>query len=166
MAKSKEDIKYATTQAKLSEDEALRVGYKAGTPIEGGKIADSQPVDLFSSAHNISTQQQNDEGKIADSEPVDLFSSARNFPIYHSGIAQQSIKISSQKVTRKAKITSSRQYTDGKLKISSTMCRDNEDGETLIARKDEPTSTAIARIVPAQGFTIYQASLGICQEYI
>ncbi|PIM97371.1 hypothetical protein CDL12_30159 [Handroanthus impetiginosus] len=77
MAMSKDDVKYGTAQAKLSEDEALRVRYKAGTPLEGGKIADSEPVDLFSSAHNISAQQQN-EGKIAESEPVDLFSSAGN----------------------------------------------------------------------------------------
>ncbi|RVW15353.1 SEED MATURATION PROTEIN 1 [Vitis vinifera] len=55
MAKSKDDIKYATAQAKLSEDEALRVRYKSGTPLEGGKIAESEPVDLFSSARNISS---------------------------------------------------------------------------------------------------------------
>ncbi|XP_059669712.1 uncharacterized protein LOC132314966 [Cornus florida] len=72
MAKSKDDVKYGTAQAKLSEDESLRVRYKAGTPLEGGKIVDSEPVDLFSSARN--TDQG---GKIADSEPVDLFSSAR-----------------------------------------------------------------------------------------
>lgn len=74
MAKSKEDIKYATAQAKLSKDEALRVGYKAGTPLESGKIADSEPVHLFSAAQNISRQK----GTIADSQPVHLFSSARN----------------------------------------------------------------------------------------
>ncbi|KAL6543020.1 second mef2-like protein 1 [Orobanche hederae] len=80
MAKSKEDIKYGTAQAKLSEDEALRVSYKAGMPLEGGKVADSQPVDLFSSARNISSAQQNPiQGGniIACSEPVDVFSSAR-----------------------------------------------------------------------------------------
>ncbi|XP_019051967.1 PREDICTED: uncharacterized protein LOC104590007 [Nelumbo nucifera] len=54
MAKNKDDIKYGTAQAKLSEDETLRVRYKAGTPIEGGKIADSEPVDLFSGARRIS----------------------------------------------------------------------------------------------------------------
>nr|ABB72387.1 seed maturation protein [Glycine latifolia] len=53
MAKSKEDITYGTSQARLSEDEAVRVAYVHGTPLEGGKIADSQPVDLFSSAHNM-----------------------------------------------------------------------------------------------------------------
>ncbi|KAL5543734.1 hypothetical protein UlMin_007518 [Ulmus minor] len=64
MAKSKDDIKYGTSQARLSEDEAVRVAYKHGTPLEGGKIADSEPVDLFSSAHNVqkpedsSTQSQ------------------------------------------------------------------------------------------------------------
>ncbi|KAL7591615.1 SEED MATURATION PROTEIN 1 [Lactuca sativa] len=76
MAKSKDDIKYGTAQAKLSEDETLRVAYKSGTPLEGGKIADSEPVDLFSAAHNIANQQQN-KGMIAESEPVDLFSAAR-----------------------------------------------------------------------------------------
>ncbi|XP_065859197.1 SEED MATURATION PROTEIN 1 [Euphorbia lathyris] len=54
MAKSKDDIKYGTAQAKLSEDESLRVAYKHGTPLEAGKIADSQPLDLFTAAHNIS----------------------------------------------------------------------------------------------------------------
>ena len=53
MAKSKDDIKYATSQARLSEDEAIRVAYKHETPLEGGKIADSEPVDLFSSVHHI-----------------------------------------------------------------------------------------------------------------
>ncbi|KAJ0102964.1 uncharacterized protein LOC116106725 [Pistacia vera] len=53
MAKIKDDIKYGTAQAKLSEDDTLRVSYKHGTPLEGGKIADSEPIDLFSSAHNI-----------------------------------------------------------------------------------------------------------------
>jgi hypothetical protein len=54
MAKSKDDIKYATSQARLNDDEAVRVLYKHGTPLEGGKIADSEPVDLFSGARNIS----------------------------------------------------------------------------------------------------------------
>ncbi|EEF48829.1 SEED MATURATION PROTEIN 1 [Ricinus communis] len=60
MAKSKDDIKYGTAQAKLSDDEAVRVRYKHGTPLEGGKIADSEPVDLFSSAHNISSNPSDD----------------------------------------------------------------------------------------------------------
>ncbi|GMI83990.1 hypothetical protein HRI_002068300 [Hibiscus trionum] len=47
MAESKEDIKHATAQAKQSEDESLRVAYKHG------KIAESSPVDLFSSAQRI-----------------------------------------------------------------------------------------------------------------
>ncbi|KAJ4726624.1 Seed maturation protein [Melia azedarach] len=59
MAKSKEDIKYGTAQARLSEDEAVRVKYVHGTPLEGGKIADSEPVDLFSSAHNIPQTNNN-----------------------------------------------------------------------------------------------------------
>ncbi|VVA97438.1 unnamed protein product [Arabis nemorensis] len=53
MAKNKDDIHYATAQAKLSEDEPIRVRYKHGTPLEGGKIAESEPVDLFSSAQNV-----------------------------------------------------------------------------------------------------------------
>ncbi|CAJ2659281.1 seed maturation protein [Trifolium pratense] len=58
MAKSKDDIKYGTAQARLSEDEAVRVVYKHGTPLEGGKISDSEKVDLFSSAQNISKSDQ------------------------------------------------------------------------------------------------------------
>ncbi|XP_031473102.1 SEED MATURATION PROTEIN 1 [Nymphaea colorata] len=50
MAKSKEDWKYAAAQAKVSEDEGLRTGYVAGTPLEAGKIADSEPVNLFPTA--------------------------------------------------------------------------------------------------------------------
>ncbi|XP_039028543.1 uncharacterized protein LOC120162464 [Hibiscus syriacus] len=53
MAQSKEDIKHATAQAKQSEDESLRVAYKHGIPLEAGKIAESSPVDLFSSAQRI-----------------------------------------------------------------------------------------------------------------
>ena len=58
MAKSKDDITYGTSQARVSEDEAVRVAYKHGTPLEGGKIAESEPVDVFSSAHNISKSNQ------------------------------------------------------------------------------------------------------------
>ena len=61
MAKSKNDIKYGTSQAKLDEDEALRVAYKHGTPLEGGKIADSETVDLFSSAQNIPNKGTRDD---------------------------------------------------------------------------------------------------------
>ncbi|XP_034225721.1 T-complex protein 1 subunit gamma-like [Prunus dulcis] len=41
----------------LSLWENARVAYKHGTALEGGKIADSEPVDLFSSAHNIRKAQ-------------------------------------------------------------------------------------------------------------
>lgn len=58
MAQSKDDITFGTAQARISEDDALRIRYKAGTPLEGGKIADSEPVDLFSSAHNIERARQ------------------------------------------------------------------------------------------------------------
>ncbi|KAH7663673.1 hypothetical protein IHE45_14G071500 [Dioscorea alata] len=54
MAKSKDDIKYGTAQAKLSEDEQLRIRYKHGTPLEGGKISDSEPVELSAGAQKIS----------------------------------------------------------------------------------------------------------------
>ncbi|MED6223457.1 hypothetical protein PIB30_074114 [Stylosanthes scabra] len=54
MAQSKDDITYGTAQARVSEDDALRVAYKHGTPLEAGKIAESEQVDLFSSARNIS----------------------------------------------------------------------------------------------------------------
>ncbi|KAI5342714.1 hypothetical protein L3X38_010590 [Prunus dulcis] len=55
--KQKVDINYGTSQARLNEDEAVRVAYKHGTPLEGGKIADCQAVHLFSSAHNIPKDQ-------------------------------------------------------------------------------------------------------------
>ncbi|KAF4353895.1 hypothetical protein CsatB_018535 [Cannabis sativa] len=66
MAKSKDDIKYATSQARLNEDEAVRVAYKHGTPLEGGKIADSQPLHLFSSVnpkHGQDTNQSSSDTK-------------------------------------------------------------------------------------------------------
>ncbi|TMX05827.1 hypothetical protein EJD97_015239 [Solanum chilense] len=88
MAKSKDDITYGTAQARLSEDDALRIRYKAGTPLEGGKIADSQPVDLFSSARNIENQQ----GKIADSQPVELSSSAQKIAAAKQKQSQQEEK--------------------------------------------------------------------------
>ncbi|CAI0555627.1 unnamed protein product [Linum tenue] len=31
----------------------MRIRYEHGTPLEGGKIADSQPVELFSGAHRV-----------------------------------------------------------------------------------------------------------------
>ncbi|KAK2368709.1 SEED MATURATION PROTEIN [Trifolium repens] len=71
MAKSKDDIKYGTSQARLSEDEAVRVFYKHGTPLEGGKISDSEQVDLFSSAQNISKSDQQQQ-QIVDSNQSQL----------------------------------------------------------------------------------------------
>ncbi|KAL1553007.1 second mef2-like protein 1 [Salvia divinorum] len=53
MAQSKDDIKYGTGQAKVSPDESLRVANVGGTPLESGKIADSEIVDLFPSARKI-----------------------------------------------------------------------------------------------------------------
>lgn len=66
MATSKDDIKHATAQAKHSEDEAQRVAYKHGTPLESGKIAESKPVDLFSGARNIEKANRGDGGDHGD----------------------------------------------------------------------------------------------------
>lgn len=88
MAKSKDDITYGTAQARVSEDDTLRIRYKVGTPLEGGKIADSQPVDLFSSARNIENQQR----KIADSQPVELSSSAQKIAAAKQKQSQQEEK--------------------------------------------------------------------------
>ncbi|XP_042503877.1 SEED MATURATION PROTEIN 1 [Macadamia integrifolia] len=63
MAESKEDVKYGTAQAKLSPEETLRVAYKSGTPLEGGMISRSEPVDLFSGAHNISEANSGESGR-------------------------------------------------------------------------------------------------------
>ncbi|XP_021906547.1 uncharacterized protein LOC110821125 [Carica papaya] len=71
MATSKDDIKYGTAQAKVSEDESLRVRYKHGTPLEGGKIADSEPVHLFSSAENIAKSTQQQQNTSSDSSAND-----------------------------------------------------------------------------------------------
>ncbi|XVF50420.1 hypothetical protein PTKIN_Ptkin04bG0098400 [Pterospermum kingtungense] len=69
MAKSKDDMKFATAQAKQSEDESLRVAYKHGTPLEGGKIAESSPVDLFSGAHHITSTSQSQSNRPAAAGP-------------------------------------------------------------------------------------------------
>ncbi|XP_047050806.1 SEED MATURATION PROTEIN 1 [Lolium rigidum] len=79
MATSKEEIKHGTAQARLTEDDMVRTGYVNGTPLEGGKIADSDPVDLFAGARHVgdaSSQQQKqlplgdekEEGKKGGSE--------------------------------------------------------------------------------------------------
>ncbi|KAF7109399.1 hypothetical protein CFC21_109672 [Triticum aestivum] len=76
MATSKEDIKHGTAQARLTVDDELRTGYFNGTPLEGGKIADSDPVDLFAQARHVAdaSQQQprrdlgEEEGRKAGSE--------------------------------------------------------------------------------------------------
>ncbi|KAG7981736.1 hypothetical protein I3843_04G012000 [Carya illinoinensis] len=80
MAKSKDDIKYGTAQARVNEHQAVRVSYKHGTPLEGGKIADSEPVDFFPSSRTITKvappnqgastnqpQQDRGPGHVADS---------------------------------------------------------------------------------------------------
>ncbi|TVU43828.1 hypothetical protein EJB05_10326, partial [Eragrostis curvula] len=65
MATSKRDMKHGTAHAKVAgDDEMLRTGFHNGTPLEAGKIADSEPVDLFASARGVaeadhaSSQQQ------------------------------------------------------------------------------------------------------------
>ncbi|KAG6607969.1 hypothetical protein SDJN03_01311, partial [Cucurbita argyrosperma subsp. sororia] len=70
MAKSKDDITYGAAQAKLSEDESLRIAYKHGTPLESGKIADAETVDLFSSAQNISQDRSAGRSSAAATESI------------------------------------------------------------------------------------------------
>jgi Ca2+-dependent lipid-binding protein len=72
MATSKEDIKHGVAQAKLSEDEMLRTGYVHGTPLEAGKIADSEPVKLFDSADKITHAA--DQAKQSQNEGADASS--------------------------------------------------------------------------------------------
>jgi len=69
MATSKDDIKYGTAQARHSKDTTTREAYKAGTPLEGGKIADSEPVDLFSSARNIEKARAQGQGETGSAQP-------------------------------------------------------------------------------------------------
>lgn len=57
MAKNKDDMKHGTARARLTEDDATRVAYVASTPLEGGFIAESEPIDMFSAAHNIEKAQ-------------------------------------------------------------------------------------------------------------
>ena len=71
MATSKEDIKHGTAQARLTEDDMTRTSYFNGTPLEGGKIADSEPVDLFAGARQVadtSSQQQEKRLPLGDEE--------------------------------------------------------------------------------------------------
>ncbi|CAL9069024.1 unnamed protein product [Musa banksii] len=67
MAQSRDDIKHGAAQAKLSDDEMLRVGYKHGTPLESSKISDAEPVDLFVDARRISEATEN--ARPAEEEP-------------------------------------------------------------------------------------------------
>jgi hypothetical protein len=72
MATSKEDIKHGTAQARLTEDDMVRTGYFNGTPLEGGKIAESDPVDLFAGTRQVaddaSSQQQQKRLPLGDEE--------------------------------------------------------------------------------------------------
>lgn len=82
MAKSKDDIKYGTSQKRLNEDEAVRIAYKHGTPLEGGKIAESEPVDLFPGAHQISmsTEPHSHDDPIRQQEDSNNQSQLRRDP--------------------------------------------------------------------------------------
>ncbi|RLM61940.1 uncharacterized protein C2845_PM14G00370 [Panicum miliaceum] len=88
MAQSERRMKHGTAQTKVAgDDEMLRTGFHNGTPLEAGKIADSQPVDLFAPLPSQQQQQQQEADEaaaagrnsrvIAESEPVDLPASAR-----------------------------------------------------------------------------------------
>ncbi|CAL5004600.1 unnamed protein product [Urochloa decumbens] len=80
MEKSSRRMAHGRAQAKVAgDDEMLRTGFHNGTPLEAGKIADSQPVDLFAPAQQ-QQQKEGDHGSrvIAESEPVDLAASAHN----------------------------------------------------------------------------------------
>lgn len=76
MAHSKQEIKPGRAHTKVAgDDEMLRTGFIDGTPLEGGKIADSHPVDLFAAAHRVADadpdsqqQQQHKEQEEADDE--------------------------------------------------------------------------------------------------
>ena len=73
MAHSKREIKPGRAHTKVAgDDEMLRTGFYDGTPLEGGKIADSKPVDLFAAARRVaeadpdSQQQQKEQQEQAD----------------------------------------------------------------------------------------------------
>ena len=95
MAKSKDDIKYGTSQARLSEDEAVRVAYVHGTPLEGGKIADSESVDMFSSAHNISKgksstdQSDSNQSQLQSEDDTDKGGSTTDFTTGAPGLPKK-----------------------------------------------------------------------------
>lgn len=69
MATSKDDIKYSAVQAQHSKDTPTREAYEAGTPLEGGKIADSESVDLFSGARNVEKAQAQGQGETGSAQP-------------------------------------------------------------------------------------------------
>ncbi|KAG0522070.1 hypothetical protein BDA96_07G005200 [Sorghum bicolor] len=75
MAHSKREIKPGRAHTKVAgDDEMLRTGFYDGTPLEGGKIADSKPVDLFAAARRVADQavdpdsQQQQQQQEADDE--------------------------------------------------------------------------------------------------
>ncbi|KAJ1266799.1 hypothetical protein BS78_07G006000 [Paspalum vaginatum] len=55
-------MQHGTARTKVAgDDEMLRTGFHNGTPLEAGKIADSQPVDLFAPAIRIAHHQADDD---------------------------------------------------------------------------------------------------------
>ncbi|KRZ64177.1 hypothetical protein T10_1936 [Trichinella papuae] len=54
----------------------LRVRYKHGTPLEGGKIADSEPVDLYADARRIAGEKDDaskGEGEVVVCSSLHVF---------------------------------------------------------------------------------------------
>nr|CAD1838762.1 unnamed protein product [Ananas comosus var. bracteatus] len=60
------------SSGEVSEDESLRVAYKHGTPLEGGKIAESKPVDLFADARRIDAANRGAATATATTPPPPL----------------------------------------------------------------------------------------------
>ncbi|GKC18325.1 zinc finger MYM-type protein 1 [Tanacetum coccineum] len=81
MAKNKEDIKCGTARPRLSEHESSREGYVASTPLEGEKISDSELVDLFSAARNISDQQKQEKKEVSENKQTGESTAARLFDV-------------------------------------------------------------------------------------
>ncbi|EMS66610.1 hypothetical protein TRIUR3_06375 [Triticum urartu] len=77
MATSKEDIKHGTAQARLTVDDELRTGYFNGSPLEGGKIADSDPVDLFAQARHVADASPHQQQQQPRSAPYEAFDRLR-----------------------------------------------------------------------------------------
>ncbi|KAK3122505.1 hypothetical protein QOZ80_8AG0614530 [Eleusine coracana subsp. coracana] len=58
MSMKRDEMAHGTARTKVAgDDEMLRTGFYNGSPIEAGKIADSEPVDLFAPARGIAHAQ-------------------------------------------------------------------------------------------------------------